>query len=54
MLIPLAVMQAVEKRWPKEALEILQSLQYDSLNDNWYFTRWGMYIGIESDGYIHT
>lgn len=54
MRIPLAVMLAIEKRWPNEALEILQSLQYDSLNGCYYFIRWGMYVGVETDGYIHT
>lgn len=39
----------------KDAEGILADLKWDSLNKNYYFNRWGMYIGIEpNDGYIHS
>lgn len=52
--IPAAVVSAILKAWPDQSVEILKDLQYDTLNGNWYFRRWGMYVGVESDGYIHT
>lgn len=33
---------------------ILAELEYDCLNRNWYFYRYGTYVGVEHDGYIHS
>lgn len=53
--VPQAVLQSILKRFPaEETKEILEGLKYDSLNGNFYFERWGMYVGVEFDGYIHT
>jgi hypothetical protein len=52
--IPKVVIEAIQKRFPQEYSEILQDLEYDSLNGCYYFVRYGMYFGVENDGYIHT
>ena len=48
------VVTALRNAWPTQADEILATLKYDSLMGCWYFVRWGQYVGIESDGFIHT
>ncbi len=49
-----AVVNALIKAWPDQAVEILEQLRRDSMNGCYYFNRWGMYVGVEYDGYIHT
>lgn len=51
-LIPKAVTDAIIKAWPDQAVEILQQLRF--AGDHYSFNRWGMYVGVEFDGYIHT
>lgn len=51
-VIPTPVVQAICKAWPEQTAEILQSLRF--AGDHYSFIRWGMYVGIEFDGYIHT
>jgi len=51
---PAAVLQAIIRAFPKEAEEILKSLKHDSICNYWYFTRWGLFVGVEKDGFIHT
>jgi hypothetical protein len=51
-LIPKAVTDAILKAWPDQAVEILGQLRF--AGDHYSFTRWGMYVGVEFDGYIHT
>lgn len=55
-MIPLNNVQkdALFKAFPYDFEEILRDVKYSSINGCHYFTRWGMYIGIESDGYIHS
>jgi hypothetical protein len=53
-LVPEVVYEAIFKAWPDQATEVVEQLGYDSLNGNWHFNRWGMYVGVEDDGYIHT
>ena len=48
------VIDAISNAFPKESKEILASLQYDGILGCWYFTRWGMFVGVELDGYIHS
>jgi hypothetical protein len=50
--LPVAVVNAIIRRWPDEAAEILPQVKH--ARDHYFFNRWGMYIGIEYDGYIHT
>jgi hypothetical protein len=52
--LPHPVRQAIWKAYPDQAGEIISSLEWDGLNGNFYFWRWGMYVGVELDGYIHT
>lgn len=51
-VLPKAVINAVLKAWPDQATEILASIKHNY--DHYFFERWGMYVGIEYDGYIHT
>lgn len=50
--IPRAVVEAIIKAWPDQAVEILGGLQFRG--DHYSFSRWGMYVGVEFDGYVHT
>lgn len=51
-LIPKAVIDAIVKAWPDQAAAILTDLRF--AGDHYSFNRWGMYVGVEFDGYIHT
>ena len=51
-LIPRAVVDAIIKAWPDQAAEILAGLVFRG--DHYSFDRWGMYVGVEFDGYVHT
>ena len=53
-LIPRAVLDSILKSYPDQAVEILQDLHHSHTNDCYFFHRWGMYVGVEYDGYIHT
>ena len=46
------VVEALSKAWYDQAAEILGQLQ--DHGGYWAFNRWGMYVGVEPDGYIHT
>ena len=48
------IVDAIIKAWPDQAVEILGELKYDHLNGCYFLNRWGMYVGIEENGYIHT
>lgn len=53
--IPAAVKNAILAAWPDQAEEIIASLRHHKGFDEYYsFQRWGMFVGIELDGYIHT
>ena len=53
--IPRAVIDSILKGFePADAVEILRELKYDSLGNYFYFTRHGMFYGVEHDGYMHT
>lgn len=51
-LIPRPVIDAIVKTWPDQAAEILPTLVF--AGDHYGFVRWGMYVGVEFDGHIHT
>ena len=46
------VCAAIQKAFPAEAYKILPTLRGGG--DHYSFVRWGMYVGVEPDGYIHT
>lgn len=50
--IPEPVRAAIEAAWPDQAHDILRQIRRAS--DHYFFNRWGMYVGVEDDGYIHT
>lgn len=52
--IPPVVDLAIRRAFPKEAFEILKTLHWNGMGGHFYFQRWGMYVGVETDGYIHT
>lgn len=51
---PDIVLEAIKKAFPTHADDIIKELKYDSLCDFWHFNRWGTFIGVERDGYIHS
>lgn len=54
-IVPTVVIEAIKKAFPKESEDILESLRYHGGIDKMYFfVRWGMFVGVELDGYIHT
>lgn len=48
------VIDSIKKSFPKDAMEILDSLRFDHIMKCFYFTRWGMFVGVELDGFIHS
>lgn len=48
------VIKAVKEAFPDQAIDILKDVKWDGLNGCYFFERWGMYVGIEKDGYIHS
>jgi hypothetical protein len=50
--LPQKAAEAVVKAWPDQADSILQGIRF--AGDHYSFNRWGMYVGVEADGYIHT
>lgn len=45
---------SIRVAFPKEADKIISELKYDSLMGCYYFHLYGMYMGVEHDGYIHS
>jgi len=39
--------------WPDQVDEIMQQIRPE-YGGFWGFNRWGMFVGVEPDGYIHT
>lgn len=52
--VPAVVIESIKQSFPKNAAEILGLLEWDSINRCFYFNMWGMCVGVETDGYIHT
>ena len=48
------VAQAIRRSFPKECEDILKTLHWNAFGRHFYFERWGMYVGVETDGYIHS
>ena len=48
------VRQAVWDAWPQEGAAILREMTWDGLNGCWMIERYGISIGIETDGYVHS
>lgn len=44
--------EAVKRSFPNNIMEILPTIRRS--RDHWYFNKWGMYIGIEDDGHVHS
>jgi hypothetical protein len=50
--VPDIVCSEIRRCFPNDAESILKDLRWSM--DHFSFSRWGMYIGIEMDGYIHS
>ena len=50
--LPPPVVTEISRAWPAQANSILSDLRLG--RDHFYFERWGMYVGVEYDGHIHT
>lgn len=48
------VTQAIRDAFPRSAYEILPKLRWHPGDDMYSFVKWGMFVGVEKDGYIHT
>jgi len=48
------VVEAIKNAFPKDADDILKSLRYHAGDNFWSFNRWGMFVGVEQDGFIHS
>jgi hypothetical protein len=46
--------KAIREAFPKDADTIIAELRWFPLEGCFGFSRWGMFVGIERDGYIHT
>lgn len=51
---PQAVIDAIRNSFPNDADDILSGLRYHACDDLYSFDRWGMFVGVELDGHIHT
>jgi hypothetical protein len=51
-VIPDVVSASIKQAFSSQADEILKQLSWSG--DHFSFNRWGMYVGVECDGYIHT
>ena len=51
----IAVIETIINSWPDQAAAILKDLRYHGDFDRyWSFIRWGLFVGIEEDGYAHS
>jgi hypothetical protein len=52
VIITDVVINAIKKSFPDQAQDILKGVRKS--RDHFFFNRWGMYVGVEFDGHIHT
>lgn len=48
------VKNAIQEAFPNDYEAIIKSLIFNLRDNFWSFTRYGMFIGVEQDGYIHS
>jgi hypothetical protein len=53
-IVEQVVIESIGSSFPTNADSILQDLKWSSINGCYYFERWGMWVGCEVDGYIHS
>lgn len=53
-VIPEIVIEAIKKAFEKSYKEIIPALKWDSICGCYLFQKYGMTIGVELDGYIHS
>jgi len=51
---PAEVLESIINSFPENCEAILKELLYHPGDDYWSFVRWGIFVGIERDGYIHS
>lgn len=52
--IPPVVRDKLRIAFPDEIEEILKTLRWSHTNGCFYFIRWGLFVGVETDGFIHS
>lgn len=54
--LPEKVAFALYKAWPDQLDAIMRDIRRSGIGSDVYygFNRWGMFVGVEPDGYIHT
>lgn len=56
--LPDVVVEAIKKAFPDHTKDytnnLLHEVKWDHLNRCFFFVKWGMYVGVEEDGHIHT
>jgi hypothetical protein len=55
--VPDTVVRSVALRFedkPLEFIRVMEEIKYSPLLGCWYFTYAGMFVGVETDGYMHT
>jgi hypothetical protein len=48
------VINSIRNSFPNQAEQILKDLKYDCIMGCWYFTLNSIFVGVESDGYVHS
>jgi hypothetical protein len=53
---PPRALDEIRRCFPSEAADILRALRHhcSTLDEHWSFSRWGHFVGVEADGYIHS
>jgi hypothetical protein len=48
------VKESIMEAFPKDGDEIMKDLMFHFRDNYWSFKRWGCFVGVEQDGYIHS
>jgi hypothetical protein len=48
------VIESIKKSFPNESDNIINNMIFHIRDNFWSFVRYGMFIGVEQDGYIHS
>jgi len=48
------VREQVEHAFPNNHKDVMENMQWSSIDGNWVYTLHGIMFGVETDGYIHS
>ena len=48
------VADAIDRAFPDDSADVLREMRWDGICGCWMIEKWGMWIGIETDGYVHS